>query len=279
MKVTIAVASLNYGRFLGDCLGSLANQDYGDFEVLIADGGSIDESLTVIRQYCDSDARFRLVSTRDEGQADAINKALKKASGEIIGFLNADDYFLCTDALSAVVRAFRTYPGVDVVSFKAWYVSETGQHIKPVHHRHHPFDNLSWMKYRPQVVQPATFWTPRVLAEVPVPVEFHYVFDSVFFFQAYQRFSFLELGKPVAGYRLHGANKSLSVRSARVLELARFEQLKFGDRSLRAAYLRAVGKCVRSCERFPKFGAPLGRALYLWVNSLAWATFYRLPGI
>jgi glycosyltransferase involved in cell wall biosynthesis len=279
IKISIAVASYNYGRFLDDCLSSLANQTYDNFEVLIADGGSTDESLEVIKQYCDRDPRFRLVSTSDRGQSDAIQKAFTFATGDILGFLNADDMYLCNDVFQSAINAFNDYKKVSVISFKAYFITENGLSIKLVEHRQHPLDNLSWMKYRPQIVQPATFWRKEVATSVPFHENFHYVFDTVFFYQAYQKFSFLELSKPVAGYRLHGSNKSLTVRSARIFELAAFEKLKFGAYSLRSKYLTLIGTIALCCEKFPTIGRPVSKALYLVTNSISFLSFYRLPGI
>ena len=109
MKISIAVPSYNYARFLEACLGSIKQQDYINYEVLIADGGSNDGSLEIIRHYCDEDERFQLISTEDNGQADSIFKAFQQASGDILCFLNADDSYLCKDALSNIVEAFNNY--------------------------------------------------------------------------------------------------------------------------------------------------------------------------
>jgi hypothetical protein len=83
----------------------------------------------------------------------------------------------------------------------------------------------------------------------------------------------------VAGYRLHGSNKSMTVRSARIFELAEFERLKFGRRSLRGLYLDAMGRFAKVCERYPAIGRPLIKLVYLSVNSVSFLSFYRLPGI
>jgi glycosyltransferase involved in cell wall biosynthesis len=279
MKVSIAVPSFNYGRFVGHCLASIAAQKHADFEVLIADGGSQDQSLDVIRDYCAHDPRFRLVSTRDAGQSDGLGRALAQASGDILGFLNADDFLIGDDALATFVAAFHAHPEVDVVSCAGCYADELGRLTGPVRLRYHPLDSLAMMKYRASVLQPATYWRRRVGEAIRFRPEFHYVFDAVFFYEAYQRFAWLELPKAVAGYRLHGANKSATVRPNRIAELARYEQVKFGERSGRAAYLRLVCAIVRACERVPALGGALKRAVYLAVNSLAYATVYRLPGI
>lgn len=279
MKISVAVASFNYGRYLDACLGSLAAQTYGDFEVLIADGGSKDDSLRIIEGYCERDSRFRLVSTEDRGQADAIVKALALASGEIHGFLNADDVLIARDAFESIVQAFEAYPACSVISFIAWYVDKAGQHLKPVRHRYHPADDISMIRRRNQVVQPATYWKREVSREIPFRPDFHFVFDSVFFYEAYLRFSYLELPKPIAGYRLHEENKSLTTRSVRVRELAEFERLKFGRGSLRGSYLGGIAWLVEILERAPVLGVPLRRVLRVGVNALALLSAYRLPGI
>ncbi|CAG0963167.1 Hyaluronan synthase [Methylophilaceae bacterium] len=279
MKISIAVPSYNYARFLDACLGSIRSQDYSDYEVLIADGGSNDGSLEIIRRFCDEDARFRLVSTEDNGQADSIFKAFQYATGDILCFLNADDCYLCKDALSSVVKEFQHYDAIHLVSFGGYYLDANGHWLKPVRYRYHPFDGFHLMRYRTAVLQPGTFWRREVYEASEWPKHFNFVFDVVFFYRAYQKYSWLEVSKPVAGYRLHGDNKSMTVRAARVLELADFEELKFGRGSLRAVYLRSIGRLIKWLEGCGATGAKISRFVYLAVNGLAYLTCYRMPGI
>lgn len=278
-KISIAVPSYNYARYLTACLESIRQQDYKDFEVLIADGGSNDESLEIIEKFCTEDHRFRLVSTVDEGQADSIHKAFQHANGEILCFLNADDCYLANDTLSSVIQTFETYRGIDVLSFGGYYVDADSRWMRPIRYRHHPFDGFHLMPYRTAVLQPGTFWRSRVYEPADWPSNFNFVFDVVFFYRAYQKYSWLELPKPVAGYRLHGENKSMWVKSARIRELADFEVLKFGKSSLRAAYLRAIVLLVKVFEGWGGIGNSLSRGLYVIVNGLAYITCYRLPSI
>lgn len=254
-------------------------QDYNEYEVLIADGGSTDGSQEIIRSFCLADSRFRLVSTSDSGQSDAIMKAFAVATGGLFCFLNADDCFICSDALSSVANVFENYPQADVVSFTGYYIDAGGRFIKPVKMRYHPLDSIALMKYRAAVLQPATFWRRIVHDSVPMLADSHYAFDSIFFYQVYRRFSWLELPKPVAGHRLHGENKSLRINSARIMELARFEQIKFGPRSFRAMYLYLISWIVFVFDKIPLFGGVLKRVVYLCVNTLSFLACYRVPGI
>lgn len=279
MRVTLAVPSRNYARFLPACLESIRAQDHGDLEVLIADGGSTDSSPEIIDRFVREDARFRLVSTTDGGQADAVRRCLSAASGDVLGYLNADDVFLRPDALSLAVRAFREDAGVDIVSFGGTYIDDSGAAIRPVNLRHHPLDRLEWLRFRSSVLQPATFWRRRVGEAIPFRVDLHYVFDAWFFFEAHERFRWAEHDDRIAGYRLHGGNKSAGIRADRVEELARFEAFKFGDGSLRAAYLRRLAKLLRAADRAPLVARPLKRAVYGAANALSYASAYRIPGI
>jgi hypothetical protein len=95
----------------------------------------------------------------------------------------------------------------------------------------------------------------------------------------YQKYSWLELSKPIAGYRLHGNNKSISVRANRIIELAAFERIKFGQDSKRGLYLSLIGRLVKGLERLGPLGSKISKLIYLIANSLAFITCYRLPSI
>lgn len=279
MKISIAVPSYNYASFLDACLKSIRMQDYNNYEVLIADGGSDDGSLDIIKKYCLLDKRFQLMSTTDKGQSDAIMKVFADATGDVFCYLNADDCFICSDALSAVVSAFVNYPEVSIVNFTGYYIDARGKHIEPVKLRYHPLDSTGLMKYRTAVLQPATFWRRIVYEKVPMFTNSHYVFDSVFFYQAYKNFSWLELPKSVAGHRLHGDNKSLRINSERIKEIAKFEGVKFGAWSFRAMYLHLISLIVLIFSKIPIVGGLLNRIVYLIVNSISFLSYYRIPGI
>jgi glycosyltransferase involved in cell wall biosynthesis len=279
MKISVAVPSYNYARFLPACLDSIRQQQHEDFEVLIADGGSTDGSIEIIQSYCEADSRFRLVSRQDKGQADAIRQAFAEASGEILCFLNADDCYLNDRVFNTVLETFERQPGVSVASYGGYYLDADGRRIKRINYRYHPLDGFHWMRYRTAVIQPATFWLKHVYDEAGWPSNFHFVFDVVFFYNTYLHYQWAESDVSVAGYRLHGDNKSMSVRSRRVMELAAFEEIKFGVGCFRARYLRLVGRLVERTEGRGAAGELLSRGLYVLINSLAFLSFYRMPGI
>src|SRR5262245_36924126 len=88
-RISIVMPSLNQGVFVEEAIRSVVLQDYPDVELIVADGGSTDGSIDVFRKY--SAALSRWMSERDRGPAHALNKGFRYATGEIFGFLNADD--------------------------------------------------------------------------------------------------------------------------------------------------------------------------------------------
>ena len=89
LKISIITPSFNQGNFIEDAIISVMEQDYSNYEHIIIDGGSKDETLSILRKY----PHLIWISEPDEGQTDALQKALQKVSGDIIGWLNADDYY------------------------------------------------------------------------------------------------------------------------------------------------------------------------------------------
>lgn len=89
MKFSIITPSLNQGKFIRDCIESVLNQNNNDFEHIIVDGESKDNTNDILSEY----QHLKIICEKDTGPADAINKGFKAAIGEIIAWLNADDYY------------------------------------------------------------------------------------------------------------------------------------------------------------------------------------------
>jgi len=90
MKFSIITPSYAQGQYLRQNIESVQRQGWADIEHIVVDGGSTDETVDVLRSY----PHLKWVSEKDEGQADALNKGLRMASGDIVGWINSDDYYL-----------------------------------------------------------------------------------------------------------------------------------------------------------------------------------------
>lgn len=89
MKISILTPSYNQGQYIENNIQSVLKQQYDNFEHIIIDGGSTDDTVEILKKY----PHLKWISETDEGQADALNKGLQMASGEIVGWINSDDYY------------------------------------------------------------------------------------------------------------------------------------------------------------------------------------------
>lgn len=120
--VTVVTPSLNQGRFIRATIESVLSQDYRNIEYIVMDGGSSDETASVIADYA---SRLTFISEKDRGQSHAINKGFQRATGRILAWLNSDDLFL-PGAVSRAVRVFREKPSTGAVYGEGYLIDQGG---------------------------------------------------------------------------------------------------------------------------------------------------------
>ena len=123
MKVSIVTISYNQGSFLEETISSVINQDYADIEYIVVDPGSTDGSREIIDRY--RDQIDKIIFEPDNGPADGLNKGFARATGEVYGFLNADDV-LAPGATEQVASFFTNNPEIDVISGHCWIIDAAG---------------------------------------------------------------------------------------------------------------------------------------------------------
>ena len=121
MKISIVTASYNSAATIADTLRSVAAQTYRNIEHIVIDGGSSDNTLEIVREHAGID--LKLVSERDRGIYDAMNKGLAIATGDVVGFLNSDDMYADAQVLDRIANAFCD-PRVDIVYGDIVFVSQ-----------------------------------------------------------------------------------------------------------------------------------------------------------
>jgi glycosyltransferase len=122
LKVTIVTAVYNRAKTIGQAIDSVAMQDHPNVEHVVIDGASTDGTLQEIRKRAHSG--MRLISEPDSGIYDALNKGVAAATGEVIGVMHSDDFFVHQNVLANVARSF-TESGAESVYGDLEYVSET----------------------------------------------------------------------------------------------------------------------------------------------------------
>ena len=122
MKISIVTPSLNQGQFIEEAIQSVLVQHYENFEHIIIDGGSTDNTIDILKKY----PHLIWVSEPDTGQSHAINKGFKMATGEIVAWINSDD-ILINGALSIVGSAFMQSPDLEVFTGSTIHIDELSQ--------------------------------------------------------------------------------------------------------------------------------------------------------
>lgn len=111
MKISIVTVVYNNAATIAQAIESVLNQDYPDIEYIVVDGQSTDGTVDIIRRYEDRISKF--VSEKDKGIYDAMNKGIRMATGEVVGILNADDFFYDNTVISSIAAAFEEDPSLD----------------------------------------------------------------------------------------------------------------------------------------------------------------------
>lgn len=216
-RISIIIPSFNLGRFIEETIRSIAMQRWPDLELIIVDGGSNDETVDVIRKY----ERWITywVSEPDAGQAEAINKGLKRATGDIITWFNADDFF-AAGIFAAVADAWRRNPrGIYAAPVANFYVRGRETLIRP---RGLTFDNVvQYWRRRSLWHDPGLFWSRAVVDAIGGPDQsLHYSHDFDCLARALQHAPVEYVDHIAAGFRLHQQSKTLSMTEQMMAETA-----------------------------------------------------------
>ncbi|MET0463960.1 MAG: glycosyltransferase family 2 protein [Chitinophagaceae bacterium] len=212
-KITIITPSFNQGQYIEDTILSIIEQNYPNLEYIIIDGGSTDETVSVIEKYSDRISYW--VSEKDKGQSDAINKGFRMATGDIINWINSDDQ-LMPGSLHAIAAYFNKHKDVILVHGRIAYF---GEGISSFTSKNLPAGDLE-KRYVAHICmpQPASFYRRQLLNEQGLLDEtLHFSMDTDLFVRAGLHYKILQVEDVFARFRLHAASKSVSGFSKKFL--------------------------------------------------------------
>jgi len=201
--ISIITPSYNSGPFLPQAIESVIAQNYPQVEHLIIDGGSTDNTLTVLQRY---QRHVTWLSEADNGQADALNKGFQRAQGEIIGWLNADDSYQ-PQAFWQVARYLQQHPEVSLVYGHFNFIDER-DHIFYTHRV--PTFSLEKLLYGNIIPNASMFFRREILAELGgVNLTLHYVMDWEFVWRIAQRYQVQRFPAIWGNFRIMPGTKSV----------------------------------------------------------------------
>ena len=146
MKITIITATYNCATTIGDTIESVLQQTHTDVEYIIVDGNSTDSTPQIVEHYRPQFAgRLVYIREADKGIYDAMNKGIRRATGDVVGLLNADDFFTSADVLERVAATLESQPQTDAVYGDVHYVVPTDLTRSVRYYSSRPF-RRSWMR-------------------------------------------------------------------------------------------------------------------------------------
>jgi len=273
--ITVVTPSLNQGPFLEELIRSVLLQGYPRLEFIIIDGGSRDQSCDIIRKYESRLAHW--VSEPDRGQSDAINKGFRRATGDLIAWQNADDFYY-PGAFRRLALASLQHPDSDIFYGQKDVVDEQGKFIATAPCSAPTFVSMIG---GPCIQSEVTFFRKRVFESgMSLDESFHYFMDFEFFWRLLLAgFRFKQVEGIRAGFRQHPGAKS-----SRMAETMQCEAFRIYHSALRSTRLPASARSgvltalLTECKndfgnyRFKLFRSHAREALGLpmpWRNRLA----------
>ena len=210
-KISIVTPSFNQGDFLEDTIKSVLDQNYPNLEYIVIDGGSTDKSVSIIKKY--SSKLKYWVSEKDNGQADAINKGFKQASGEIMAWINSDD-ILFPGSLNLVANIFQQAQDIDWLSAIPTTITREGflahRGLKPAYFKaliKRGFYHGAGLGF---IMQESTFWRSSLWEKAGSKVDdLYYGLDYTLWRRFANHASLVPVFTSLAAYRLNPNRKSI----------------------------------------------------------------------
>lgn len=261
LKISIVTPSFNQAAFLEDCLLSVKTQGYPSVEHIVMDGGSKDGSADILRDYSARPGWEHLQwrSEPDKGQSDALNKALRMATGDVVGWLNADDRYR-PNCFETILRGFETYSQADILYGDYTYIDESGRVWRI---RREIEFNWFILHYLHMLYIPTTssFFRRRIFEEGNwIDTRLQFAMDYEFMLRlAHRGYKFQHIEALLADFRFHGASKTVAhadkqreehdAIGASYAPLLRKIQARAAQRKVQNL-LRLLARAVRYKEKF-----------------------------
>lgn len=223
-KVSVITPSFNQGRFLRETIESVLGQSYPNLEYWVIDGGSTDDTVEILKGY---GKRIRWVSEKDKGQTDAINKGLRKATGDILMYINSDDV-MAPGTIKKVVAAFTANPGSLWLTGDYEVIDEHGETQEALIVAYKriqrwlmriPFMQPLLLALNNPLAQPSTWWRRSALEKAGrFNDKLHYVMDYEYWLRLQDLGPFIVLDDVLSRFRVHSLSKGSTGYASQMAE-------------------------------------------------------------
>ena len=202
--ISIITVCFNAVHTIDRTFQSILNQTYQNIEYIVIDGGSTDGTLDVVAKY--NKIISCLVSEKDKGIYDAMNKGIRLAHGDVIGIINADDFY-ATDALEQVMSIFRTNTDLDVVLGNCAYINQSEKLLSTA------IPHIDFKNVIVHVHHPSTFVSRHCYEKYGVFDKFYcYAGDYEFFCRlTTNNATFFHINTTLASYRIGGFGTKVGI--------------------------------------------------------------------
>ncbi len=209
LKISVITPNYNYSSYIGQTIESVVNQDYHNIEHIIVDDGSTDNSIEIIESYVNRyPGKVKLIKQKNLGQTNALNRALREVSGDIIAWINSDDYY-CDGVFHKIISEFIKNPMLDAV-FGDIIIDKNGQQFK--RNKYLPFSYASGVfnGFGKIISSNAIFWK-RELFETTGLFDntFNYAMDSEYWSRLLYKRKVKHISLYVASFRWHPVAKTM----------------------------------------------------------------------
>ena len=215
-KVSICIPTYNYGRFLPEAVQSVLRQNYADFEILVIDNCSTDNTRDVMEQYCRSDSRIRyILNPENVGMVRNWNYCIREARGAYIKFLFSDDLLITPDALAKMVAVLDSNPTVSLVGSARRIIDENSRESavwafseRDIIIEGAEIIRRTLMLQKNQIGEPSAVMFRKSQAERGFDEKFQQIVDMEMWYHLLEQGSFAFLSEPLCAFRIHEQQQS-----------------------------------------------------------------------
>ena len=241
---SIITPSFNQGKFIERTIKSVVGQNFPDVQYIMVDGGSKDGTADIIKKYSEKISVW--ISEPDKGQADAVNKGLKFATGDIIGWINSDDTYL-EGALEKVAEVFSKNKEVEAVYGDFYYIDENDLIIRK--RSVLPYIDYDLLLAHNYIGQPALFFSRKSIERIgPLDENLHYLLDWDLVMRLTKNCKCYHLNNYLATARIHKSTKTAEFGNSRNIEEFDLLQVRYRDKDRNYGLLYRLTTIYKRCK-------------------------------